>query len=82
MASDFFHKDYFIKISGKYGIQKMDFGEADLHSGKEVASVEMDSEEDFKSIMEQCKMLYKNLKTGFSLKISKNKSNYYTLTFL
>lgn len=82
MASRVFHKDYFIKVSRKYGIQKINSAKTDSDSGKEITSVLTDSEDDFRNILDQCKILYNNLKTGFSLKINKDHQDHYTITIL
>ncbi len=81
-----FLNDYFIKIYRKFGISKINFdGNVVEMDEKYLRNMVFGSENfnnEYEKLLYHCKAVYSKLKRGFLIKIKKDMSNNYFVTFL
>ena len=74
-------EDYFVKISKDFGITKLGFNENKIElDDKFIRNMVFTSEDfdaEFENLLEHCKLLYSQIKRGFSLKIKRDINNNY-----
>lgn len=79
-------EDYFLKIHKNFGISQLSFNnqrlDLDENAMKQLVFTHENFDEEFDNLLDHCRIIYKEVKKGFLLKINKDVNNNYFVNII